>query len=137
LEKKNKQSCVIALLEGNKLGRVSGTNTGTTVLNRLVRDGKFGEVVAGHLRLDFDLVENLTVIDTNDGTNHFRDNDHVTEMGLDNLGLLTSRGVLLGSTELLDETHRLTLKTTLESSTSTTVDELHELFYNNKCVKIA
>jgi hypothetical protein len=48
-------------------------------------------------------------------------------MGLDNLGLFTSRGVLLGSTKLLDETHGLTLKTTLESSTSTTVDELHEL----------
>jgi hypothetical protein len=125
------------LLEGNKLGRVSSTNTGTTVLNGLVRDRELSKIVTSHFRLDFNLVENLTVIDTDDGTNHFRNDDHVTEMSLDNLRLFTSRGILLGSTELLDETHRLTLKTTLESSTSTTVDELHELFYNNKCVKIA
>lgn len=34
-------------------GRVGGTNTRATVLNGLVRDGEFGEVVASHLRLDF------------------------------------------------------------------------------------
>jgi hypothetical protein len=106
---------------------VSGTNTGTTVLNGLVRDGEFGKVMTGHLGLDFNLVEDLTVVDTNNGTNHLRDNDHVTEMGLNDLRLLASRSVLLGSTELLDKTHGLTLKTTLESSTSTTVNELHEL----------
>jgi hypothetical protein len=106
---------------------VSSTNTGTTVLNGLVGDGELSEVVTSHLRLDFNLVENLTVIDTNDGTDHLRNDDHVTEMGLDDLRLLTGGGVLLGSTELFDETHRLTLKTTLESSTSTTVNELHEL----------
>jgi hypothetical protein len=97
------------------------------VLDGLVGDGELGKVVTGHFRLDFNLVENLTVVDTNNGTDHLRDNDHVTEMGLDDLGLLTRGGVLLGSTEILDKTHRLTLKTTLESSTSTTVDELHEL----------
>jgi len=120
--------CLSNLLEGNKLGRVSSTNTGTTVLDRLVRDGELSEVVTSHLRLDFNLVEDLTVVDTNDGTNHLRNDDHVTEMGLDDLRLLTRGSVLLGSTELLDETHRLTLKTTLESSTSTTVNELHELY---------
>jgi hypothetical protein len=117
----------VDLLEGNKLGRVSGTDTGTTVLNRLVRDGEFSEVVASHLRLDFNLVENLTVVDTNNGTNHLRNNNHVTEVSLDDLRLLTRGSVLLGSTELLDKTHRLTLETTLESSASTTVNELHEL----------
>jgi hypothetical protein len=125
--KKIGKNNIFFLLEGNKLGRVSGTNTGTTVLDGLVRDGELGKVVTSHLRLDFNLVENLTVVDTNDGTNHLGNNDHVTEVGLYDLGLLTSGGVLLGSTELLDETHGLTLKTTLESSTSTTVNELHEL----------
>jgi hypothetical protein len=115
------------LLEGNKLGRVSGTNTGTTVLDGLVRDGELGKIVTSHFRLDFNLVEDLTVVDTNDGTDHLGNNDHVTEVSLDDLRLLTSGGVLLGSTELLDKTHGLTLKTTLESSTSTTVNELHEL----------
>jgi hypothetical protein len=115
------------LLKRNKLGRGSGTNTGTTVSNRLVGDGEFTKIVTSHLRLDFNLVEDLTVVNTNDGTNHLRDNDHVTEVGLDSLRLLTGRGRLLGSTELLDKTHRLALKTTLESSAGTTVDHLHEL----------
>jgi hypothetical protein len=85
--------------------------------------------VTSHLRLDFNLVEDLTVVDTNDGTNHLRDDDHVTEMGLDSFGLLASRGGLLGGTKLLDETHGLALKTTLESSASTAVNHLHELLY--------
>ena len=83
--------------------------------------------MANHLGLDLNLVELLSGVDTDDAADHLRDNDHVTEMGLDDLRLLTRGSVLLGSTELLDETHRLTLKTTLESSASTAVDELHEL----------
>lgn len=35
------------------------TNTGTTVLDGLVRDGELGEVVADHLGLDLDAVEDL------------------------------------------------------------------------------
>ena len=116
------------LLKRNELGRVSSTNTGTTVLNGLVSNGEFTEVVTSHFRLDFNLVEGLTVVDTNNGTDHFRNNDHVTEVSLDNFGLFTRGSVLLGSTELLDETHRLTLETTLESSAGTAVDEVHELF---------
>jgi hypothetical protein len=48
-------------------------------------------------------------------------------MSLDNGRLLARGSLLLGSTELLDETHGLTLQATLESSASTAVDEIHEL----------
>lgn len=83
--------------------------------------------MTNHLRLDFNLVENLTVVDGNDRTNHLRDDDHVAKVGLNDRGLLAGGGFLLGSTKLLDETHGLTLQATLESSASTAVDELHEL----------
>ena len=39
---------------------VSGTDTGATVLDGLVRARELGEVVANHLGLDFDRVEDLT-----------------------------------------------------------------------------
>ena len=116
-----------ALLEGNETGRVSGTNTGATVLDALVGDGELSEVVSDHLGLDLDLVEGLSVVDTNDGSDHLGDDDHVTEVSLDNSGLLHGGGILLGLTELLDQTHGLALKTTLETSAGASVDEVHEL----------
>lgn len=35
--------------------------------------------------LDFNLVEGFAVVDTNNGSNHFRDDDHVPQVGLDAL----------------------------------------------------
>jgi len=83
--------------------------------------------MTGHLRLNFDRVEDLAVVDTDDATNHFRDDDHVTEVGLDNRGFLIWRCLFLGFTKFLDEAHGLALQTALETSTSTGMDELNEL----------
>lgn len=83
--------------------------------------------MANHLRLDLDLVELLTGVDTNNGTNHLGDNDHVTEMGLDEIGLLVGLGLLLGLAELLDQTHGLALKTAVEPSAGTGMDDVAEL----------
>lgn len=41
--------------------RVGGTDTGATVLDGLVRDGELGEVVADHLGLDLNRVEDLYI----------------------------------------------------------------------------
>lgn len=49
-----------------------------------------------HLGLDFDLVEFLAAVDTNDASDHLRHNDHVSEVGLDKVWLLVGLGVLLG-----------------------------------------
>jgi hypothetical protein len=84
--------------------------------------------VANHLGLDFDLVEVLAGVDTNDAANHLGDDDHVTEMGLDLVGLLVGLGLLLGLAELLDQTHGLALKTAVEPSAGTGMDEVTELF---------
>jgi hypothetical protein len=115
------------LLQGNETGRVGGTDTGTTVLDGLVRDRELSQVVANHLRLDLNLVELLSGVDTDDGADHLGDNDHVTEVGLDEVGLLVGLGLLLGLAELLDETHGLALQTAVEASAGTGVDDITEL----------
>ena len=137
-----------SLLEGNETRRVGGTNTGTTVLDGLavrglafilltliigqseyvLRDREFTKVVTNHLRLDFNLVELLTGVDTNDGADHLGDDDHVTEVSLDEVGLLVGLGLLLGLAKLLDETHGLALQTTVEASAGTSVNDITELF---------
>lgn len=82
--------------------------------------------MADHLRLDFDLVEFLAGVDTNDGADHFGNDNHVTEVRLDEVGLLVGLGLLLGLTELLDETHGLALQATVESAASTGMDNITE-----------
>lgn len=84
--------------------------------------------MANHLGLDFDLVELLSGVDTDDAADHLGDNDHVTEVGLDEVGLLVGASLLLGLAELLDETHGLALQTAVESSASAGVDDITELF---------
>ena len=69
----------------------------------------------------------LAVIDTNYTSDHLRDDDHVTQVGLDDGRLLIWRSLLLGLAELLDETHRLALEAALEPPAGTGVDEVDEL----------
>lgn len=123
---------------------MGGTDTGTTVLDGLaggllalkeetvvrwnvLRDGELSQVVANHLRLDLNLVELLAGVDTDDRADHLGDNDHVTEVGLDEVGLLVGLGLLLGLAKLLDQTHGLALETAVEASAGTSVDNITEL----------
>lgn len=48
-------------------------------------------------------------------------------MCLDEIGLLVRLGLLLRLTELLDQAHGLALETTVETTTSTGVDDITEL----------
>merc|ERR1712113_16491 len=115
------------LLEGNETGRVGGADTGSSVLDWSVRDREFGQVVTNHFRLDFDLVELLSGVDTDDAANHFWDNDHISQVSLDQVRFLVWLSLLLGLAELLDETHRLALQTAVESTASTSVDNIAKL----------
>jgi hypothetical protein len=136
------------LLERNETGGVGGTNTGSSVLNwatvyllgkwfrsfkleeereNLLRDREFSQVVSDHLRLDFNLVELLSGVDTDDTANHFRNDNHVTKVSLDQIWLLVGLGLLLSLTELLDKTHRLALQTAVEPTAGTGVDNIAEL----------
>ena len=94
------------------------------MLDGLVRDGELSKVVASHLRLNLNGVEELAVVNTNDRANHLGDDDHVAEMRLHDCRLLVRGRLLLRLAELLDETHRIPLEATLEPATRTGVDEL-------------
>jgi len=83
-----------ALLERDELGRAGCTNTGATVLDRLVSDGELAQIVTNHIRLDFHLREVETVIHAHHGANHFWYDNHVAVVSLDRLRLL---GVFGGS----------------------------------------
>jgi len=118
--------CFSLLLDGDEAGS-SGTNTGAAVEDGAVGESEFGEVVTDHFTLNFDVLEGVTVVDGNDGSDHLGHDDHITEVGADGRGLLTDLGELLGLAELLHEGHRLALKTAVEASAGTRVEELGEL----------
>lgn len=69
----------------------------------------------------------LSIVDTYNTSNHLWDDNHVTQMGLDNSRLLIWGSFLLGLAQLLNETHRTALETTLEATTGTGVNEFDEL----------
>lgn len=83
--------------------------------------------MANHLRLDLHLVELLAGVDTDDAADHLGNNNHVTEVSLDEIGLLVGLSLLLGLAELLDEAHGAALKTTVDLSAGTSVDDIAEL----------
>lgn len=100
---------------------MSSTDTRSTVLDRLVRDGEFTQVVSDHLGFDFDLVELLSRVYTDHGSDHLWHNDHVSEMCLDKVWLLVGLSLLLGLSQLLDQTHGSSLETTVEPPSGTSV----------------
>ena len=77
--------------------------------------------------LDFDLVEGLAVVNADDGAGHLGNDDHVSEMGLDNVGLLVDGALLLLLPQLLDEGHRLPLQPAAELSADAAGQKLHQL----------
>jgi len=83
--------------------------------------------VADHLRLDLNLVELLAGVDTNDAADHLGDNDHVTQVRLDDSGLLVRLGLLLGLAKLLNQTHWLALQTAVEAAAGAGVHDITQL----------
>ena len=83
--------------------------------------------MADHLRSDLDLVELLAGVDTDDAADHLGDDNHVSEVSLDEVGLLVGLGVLLGLAKLLDQAHGLPLQTPVDSAAGTGVDDISEL----------
>jgi len=84
--------------------------------------------VANHFWLDFHLIEFFARVDSNDASNHFWYNNHVTKVSLDKIGLLVRLGLRFGLAELLDETHGLALQATVEPPTGTGMDNIAKLF---------
>lgn len=84
--------------------------------------------MTNHLGFDFNLVEFLAGVDTDDTANHFGNDNHITEVCLDKVGLLVGLSFLLGLAQLLDETHRLALQAPVETAAGTGVNDITELF---------
>jgi len=83
--------------------------------------------VANHFRLDLDLVELLAGVDTDDASNHLGNNNHVSQVSLDEVGLLVGLGLLLGLSELLDKAHGAALQAAVNPSAGAGVDDISEL----------
>lgn len=90
-------------------------------------DREFSKIVTDHLGLDLDLVEFLSAVDANDAANHFRHDNHVTQVRLDEVRLLVRLGFLLGLAQFLDEAHGLALETAVEATTGTRVHHIAQL----------
>ena len=58
---------------------------------------------------------------------HLRNDDHVAQMRLDRVRLLARGGLVLLDAQLLQQGSRLTLDTTGELTTLTSVEQLHQL----------
>merc|ERR1719334_338011 len=97
------------LLQRDEPRAVGGTNTWTTVLDRLVRNGELSQVMTNHLWLDLHLSKHLPVVDADNGTSHLWHHHHVTEVSLHHVRLLVDWSLFLLLAELLDEGHGLPL----------------------------
>ena len=66
----------------------------------------------------------LSIVDTDNTSNHLRHDDHITQMCFNDSGFFIGWGFLFGLAQLFNQTHGATLETTLKTSTSTGVDKL-------------
>ncbi|KAL2283406.1 hypothetical protein FJTKL_10002 [Diaporthe vaccinii] len=107
-------------------GRLKGVDDSPRNGN-VLRDRELSQVVADHLRLDLNLVELLSGVDADDAADHLGNDQHVTQVSLDDVGLLVGLGLLLRLAELLDEAHGLALQTTVDPSAGAGVDDIAEL----------
>ena len=80
-----------------------------------------------HLRLDLDLVELLSRVDADDGSDHLWDDNHVTQVRLDEIWLLVWLRLLLGLAQLLDQAHRLALEAAVEAAACARVHDVAQL----------
>ncbi|KAL3771895.1 hypothetical protein ACHAW5_008345 [Stephanodiscus triporus] len=114
-------------MEGDESRLGGGGNTGTSVPDRLVRDGELAQVHAHHLWLHLHPAEHLPVVNSHDRPDHLWNYDHVAEVGLDAAGLLARLGLLLRLAEALDEGHGLALQPAGHAPAGAGGDEVHQL----------
>ncbi len=100
------------------------------MLNGLVSDGKFAQVMSDHLRSDFNLVVGLAVVHTNDRSNHFGEHDHVSEVSLDDSRLLAHLAFLLALPQFLQKSLMVLTQTTPYAAALAAGEKLRDLLPN-------
>ena len=73
------------------------------MLDGLVGKGELSKIVTDHVCLDFDTVPVFATVYIDDGADHIRDNNAVSEVGLNCLGLLTVGSLLPDLLTLLEK----------------------------------
>ena len=86
---------LLASLKGSMGGSLGGTDTSLTVAGGFVGQTHLSKVAADHVKLDFNVVKGLSVVNSDIGAHHLGEDDCVAKVCLDRDGLLTSRTVLL------------------------------------------
>lgn len=71
---------------------MSRTNTRAVMLHRSISKRELAQVVTNHLSLNLNVVEVVTIVHTNNTSNHLRNNNHVTKMSLHRLRTLILSG---------------------------------------------
>lgn len=117
---------VFHLLQWDETRRVGGTNAGTAVAHWAVTDGELAKVVANHGGLDLYGGEALAVVHTNNTADHLWHHNHVTQVSVHALGLLTA-SLLLGGTQLLDQVAGLLTQTTGHAAAGTSGQQCNQL----------
>lgn len=92
------------------------SNTRATMLYRLIRNGKLPQVVADHFRANFYLIKSLAVVNTDNRTNHFGENDHIAKVRLHHGRFLPNIAILLTFTQLIKKSLMLDSKATSNAS---------------------
>ena len=93
----------------------------------ILRNTEFPQIESHHLGLNFHLIELFPAVDTNHTSNHLRYDDHVSEMGLDEIGLLIRFSFLLRFSKFLDQAHWFAFQATIESTARACVHDIAKL----------
>lgn len=104
-----------------------GISSSLTVLDRVVSDGEFTQVVTNHLWLDLNGVERFTVVDTNERSDHLWNNNHVSQVSLNKNWLTSLGGGQLCLSHLFNQSHWLVIQTSGELSSNSGSTDLGEV----------
>ena len=77
--------------------------------------------------LDFDLCISFSVVNSNNRSGHFGNNDHISQLGLYNVGFLIWWCFLLLLSQLFDQSHRLSLQSTAKIAANSAWEKFHKL----------
>lgn len=116
------------LLKRNESRGVGGSDAGASVAYGFVGHREFSEVVSNHFGFDFDPVEQLSVVDGDDRSDHFGHDEHVAKVSFDGFRLVHGSAGFLRFAETSDESLRFRFESAINSSTSARVDQFGELF---------
>lgn len=115
--------CSSYLFKRDHLG-TGHQGTGSSVLDWLVGDREFAQIETNEIRLNLNINKLLSVVHTNDRTDHFREDDGVSQVGANSNWLLAISALLLGLGKLLDEGHGSSLDASGELSSLSGVEHL-------------